>query len=287
MRGGSWPAGVLLLGILLGLVQSAEASYIRLRVTPQTRIVERFLVVTINLVNEGDEDAFSLQATVEAEGRAVTVPLVHRMAVKEEVETTVHLPIGDVPPGTFQAVVRVGYTDANGYPFSTTTVAAFVKWEGAVSPVVASVRSSDLSLSGDVQVQVANVDRHAHDVWVRLVAPREVSVQPAVARLSLGPGARDTVRFEVESDTALPGSAYVVHAILDTDAGGRHASQAASTTIRVLAPTWSRHRALLAVGALAVLPLVVLALLRLGRRLRRAATVGRRRRPALGRSAVS
>lgn len=287
MRGGSGLVGLCLLGTLLGLVQAAEASYIRLRVTSQTRMVERFLVVTINLTNEGDEDAFSLQATVEAEGRAVTVPLVHRMAVKEEVETTVHLPVGDVPPGTYQAVVRVGYTDANGYPFSTTTVASFVKWEGAVSPLVASVRASDLSPSGDVQVRVANVDRRAHEVRVRLIAPREVSVRPAVARVSLGPGARDTVRFKVESESALPGSAYVVHAILDTDAGGRHASQAASATIRVLAPTWSRRGALLGLGGLAVLPLVVLALLRLGRRLRQGAAAGRRRRPALGRSAAS
>lgn len=287
MRGGRWLAGLLLLGMLLGLVQPVEASYIRLRVTPKTQVVERFLVVTIDLINEGDEEAFSLQATVEAEGRAVTVPLVHRMAVREEVETTVHLPVGDLVPGTYQAVVRIAYTDANSYPFSTTTVASFVRWEGAVSPVTAHVRASDLSLSGSVQVDVTNVDRRTHDVRVRVAAPREVSVRPAVTRVSLAPGARDTVRFEVESESALPGSAYVVHAILDTDAHGRHASQAASTTIHILAPAWSRHRALLALGVLAVLPLGLLAVLRLARRIRSRPAAGRRGRQGLSRSAVS
>ncbi len=284
----SWmTAGVL---VLLGFVALGEppcyGSVIRLRIVPQAELIERFLNVSVELLNEGDEPAFMLQATVEAEGRSVTVPMLNRLGVGDGAKMAIHLPVGEPGPGSYSAVVRIQYTDANGYAFSTVAVTPFSKWEQTLSPVTATIQSADLASSAGVRVRVRNVDRRPHEVRLRLVAPRELAVSPAAARLSLPAGARQAVTFDLSSESALPGSAYVVAAIVDSEDQGRHTSTTVSTSVRILAPAWSRYRTLAAVGGLAVLPLLVVAVLRLRRRLRRAAKLRPPGRPALQRSPV-
>lgn len=279
-------AGIMaLVCLVVAAALPCQASFIRLRVLPQAEITERFLTVSLDLRNEGDEPALLVRATVQAANREITVPVVNRLAVGEQVKMPIRMPVGLLEPGSYSAVVRINYSDEKGYPLSTITVAGFSKWDAVPTPVVATIQAADLSSSTSVLVRLSNVDRRPHRVRLRLIAPRELSVDPALVPVSLPAGGRESLRFTLSSESALPGSTYLVSAIAESETDGHHTSTVASTTVRIQAPAWSHREGRILVVILAALPLAVVALIRLVR-LRPGARASRKGSPAIRRSSM-
>jgi len=255
-RGRQYVGLVLLIGLLAG-GPPCWARYISLNVKAKGEPVERFVSVSGLIANEGDEPAHQVQALVEIEGHAVSLPLIAEIRPHEQQTVKATVPVGALEQGSYTGVLRVGYADGNGYALSTVAVIPVSKRVNPPSPVTAVVRAGDVASSGGVDVLVSNVVRRTTPVRVRLIAPRELTVTPSDARIVLQGGQQESLRFAVRNASALPGSSYAVFAIVDTEQNGAHTSVVQSDHMAILASADAPSSSLL-IAALALIPIAVL-----------------------------
>lgn len=242
----------------------SEASFIRMNIVPSADLTERFVSVSVALTNEGDEPAFQVRARVEAGSRSVMLSGPDRLNPGErQVLTLPGLPVGWMQPGAYHAVVRVEYQDGNGYPFSALAMAPVVRWERPLTPFSVSVDPGEVSGTGSIRVRVRSLDRRVQTIHVRLLAPGDLGVRPESIQLVLDPQATREVTFGLDGERALPGSAYAVYVLSESEQQGRHLSISAPGTVRVVAPARSPRLVAAAVMGVGLLPLALLALFRL------------------------
>jgi|RhiMetdeSRZDD1v2_1073273.scaffolds.fasta_scaffold47877_2 hypothetical protein len=256
--------GLVLVIFLVAIGSPCWARYISLNVKPKGEVVERFLSVSAVIANEGDESARDIRVTVEAEGHALTLPSIAEMRPHEQQTIKAALPVGALDPGSYTAVLRVGYTDANGYVLSTVALVPVSKRVNPPSPITVVMRAGDVASSGEVDVQVSNVVRRTAPVHVRLIAPRELTVTPSDTRIVLQAGQQESLRFAVRNASALPGSSYAIFAVVDAQENGAHTSTAQSERMSILAPADTPSSSFL-IAALAATPIAVLLFVRLSK----------------------
>ena len=232
-RGSQYIGLVLLLALLAG-GPPCWGRYISLNVKTKGEFVERFVSVSGVIANEGDEPAYQVQALLEIEGHAVSLPPIAEIRPHEQETVKATVPVGALEAGAYTGVLRVGYADGNGYALSTVAVIPVSKRVNPPSPVTVVVRAGDVASSGEVDVHVSNVVRRSAPVHVRLIAPRELTVTPSEARVVLLGGQEESLRFAVRNASALPGSSYAVFAVVDTDENGARTSVVQSDRMAIL-----------------------------------------------------
>ena len=262
---GSRVLGLLLVMILVTIGQPCSARYITLNIKPHAEVVERFLSVSAVIANEGDEPARAIQVSLETEGHAVTLPSIGDIRPHDQTTVKLSLPVGALDPGSYTGILRVGYTDANGYVLSTVAIVPVSKRVNPPSPVTVVLRADDVASSSNVNVQVNNVVRKTMPARVRLITPRELTVTPSESHIVLHGGQEESVRFAIRNASALPGSSYAVFAIVDAEENGTHTSTAQSDRVSVLAAGGASSSSFL-IAALALTPLLVLLVFRLSKR---------------------
>ena len=254
--------------VLIGLVAGGPpcwARYISLNVKPQAEFIERFLSISAVIANEGDEPAHHVQVFLDAEGHTLTLPPLAEIGPHDQETVKANLPVGALEPGAYTGVLRVSYTDGNGYALSTVAFVSLSKRVNPPSPVTVVVRAGDVASSGEVDVHVSNLVRRSTPVRVRLIAPRELTVTPSDARIVLQGGQEESLRFAVRNASALPGSSYAVFAVADTEENGVHTSVAQSDRMSILGSADTPSSSFL-IAALAATPIMVLLFVRLSRR---------------------
>lgn len=250
---------------LLAAAEPCRARYITLDVRPSAEFIERFLRVSASITNAGDESAYKVQVSLEAQGHFIVLPTIDQIGAAEQKTIAATLPVGEVAPGSYTAILRTRYTDFNGYQFSTVTVVPVSKWVSPPSPVSALMTAGEITSSGEIRIRVTNLSRRISPVRVRVVAPDELMVSPPEIRLRLqNEQEEEQVRFTVRNASALPGSVYAVFAVLDTDVQDLHASTTVSARIPILAPGGMPSSPFIIAG-LAATPIILLALMRLFR----------------------
>jgi uncharacterized membrane protein len=123
----------------------------------------------------------------------------------------------EVLSGEYYMNLMVQYADANGYPFSMVNPMKIVYKKPVQSRVTGLMQK--VEISGDeskvMKLVLNNNDDVSRDVVVSLNAPNEVSVDSSVRQASIPAKGGVELEFQVSSMGALPGSKYVVYAVID------------------------------------------------------------------------
>ncbi|MFH1055401.1 MAG: NEW3 domain-containing protein [Candidatus Altiarchaeota archaeon] len=235
---------VALAGVLVVfLAGSCSASYITMgvTVTPPEVVAEDVFQLKVTVLNSGDEEAHDVQLSLSLpEGFSSEPVYVGVLPPGRPYEHTFDVSIEDfVKYGTYPAMVKTHYADANAYPFSTISP-TFIRYKqptpfqirgnvGEVSLVAGSEKDKELVL------EVSNLDDKPHKILVKFHLPDELKAGFYSTELELNERDAGKVTVPLRSFGALAGSTYVVFASMEYEDGGLHYSATSGGIVRIVA----------------------------------------------------
>ncbi len=224
------------------LSQTCSATYIQMSrtVSAPEVIYEKEFDINITLTNFGDEPAYDVQLSLDLPaGFSKQSAFVGVAEPGVPYTQSFRLTADDsVLSGTYIAVLKVHYADANAYPFSTVGPVVMRYIESTPLTLMAEMSTVNLSSSGGsakkMVLTVANLDDVPHIVSVRLHIPDELKAQTYSGELEVGAKSSVTKDFQIESFGALAGSSYIVLASLDYDWSSMHYSSVAAGKANII-----------------------------------------------------
>ncbi len=220
--------------ILLLLAPIATASFISMTTTVDTTMREDVALISVETKNFGDESAYNVQITIEVEDLKNSSETENVIGVRQAFETNLSLSLSSLDkPGTYPLIVRVDYTDANGYPFSAITPSTVAFRQSTSSDVFATLGESTMTEDGEtlVRVKVRNLDTNPKTVQIHLVTPKELSTEGGKT-VELKGQSESEVSFRVKSFGALAGSTYAILAVVEYE-NDLHYSSIARGTVKI------------------------------------------------------
>jgi len=243
MFGASRPAGkptrlcstVALLWIVSGTA-TAEAGSIGFRVDTDIDTTVG-LSVKVTLTQTGNEAASDVAATVEFLDRATTGSPVARFDPGQNHVWEMRLRDEPLPPGAYAVVVRVRYSDANGYPFEITSVAPAVTGGNSGPRVTGAFVLPKVPANGDadgtLELKKPENGRSGPFEGV-LVAPRGLRMTPARFPIEFDHDGKATIKVSLENDKLLAGTSVNLFALISNDQFGVHQTDTVRGTLRVI-----------------------------------------------------
>lgn len=252
---------LLALTLLLSLMNCASATYIQLtsNLGIESIVTGNSTIINVSIRNTGDEPAYNVQLTLRTpEGFETNDIYIGVLQPNTPYTGSFNVTISGALPGRYPLTLVTHYTDANSYPFSTTT-ASFMIYE-TVTPIniYGSMGSTEIQVDGssEVTLSVRNMDSRPHELDLKFNLPDELSVDRMGDKVQLSPKGEKTLTFKVSSFGALAGSTYPIFTTLSYDEDGLHYSSIASGVIKIVEkksafsmPSW------LPIAAIAVLVL--------------------------------
>jgi len=227
--------------ILLLMPQLVFASYISLTTTITTDLItEDFTKIGVEILNSGDEPAYSVQVSPLLPSDFQVEPGLFNLGTlnmnsPEKIDFNVTV-TNEIVSGTYPLVILVDYADANGYPFSSVSPSSIIYKTPTLSKVTGVMK--ELSLGADkpetLTLTLRNLDEVQHNVDIKLYLPRELKVDDDESTVVIGPKGEKNLNFQVSSFSALPGSGYVVLATLDYDYLNSHYSYTVRNIIKIV-----------------------------------------------------
>ncbi len=141
----------------------------------------------------------------------------------------------EVLEGAYPMIARISYSDLNGYPFSNVTVFPLtlgvpVLGTARLLPLSVKVRMRPFSTQKfGADVMVYNLSQKLQEAKVSFITPKDLKVAPQSAPVKIEPGGFAGYQFNVENLTGLPGSVYLLYAVVEWKEDGR--TQFSSTTV--------------------------------------------------------
>ena len=223
----------VLLGLLLlpWVVSISRAGTISMQVGCQAQ--ETNLVVRIE--NRGDEAARNVYAHVQFNGTETQTSPILEFQPNTPVGTLVVLQ-RPAMTGIYPAVVTVFFEDLNGYPFSSVTVQAIPFGDVNQARISAALDGRRVRGKGTLKLRLRNQGEQDVTTRVRMITAREIIAEPPEGDIVIPAGQVHSLPIPIENFSALPGSHYPVHAILEYEADGYHFTSGASTVVNMLQP---------------------------------------------------
>ena len=221
---------LLLFIIAIAVIPSVAASYISI----QSAITSTDNKTIIKVTNLGDEAAYNVQLSLDANGKKTASNAKRQLSVRESFEWAVPLSFKSKNPGKYPIVLTTSYEDANSYPFSAISVSTFDYKEAAVSDIAAAMGNIQLSDKGVLELKIKNTGETAKDVNVMLAVPKELTVDKDKLSVKMPAKEQKIVNFEIEKFSALAGSSYAVFAVVEYEEGGRHYTSMANGAVKVV-----------------------------------------------------
>jgi hypothetical protein len=196
---------------LLATPPDAAAGTIGFRVTASVTTGPG-VVVKVELTNTGDEAAHAVAPTVLVGDRSATGEPISRLSPGQPKQWTLDVQSEDLDSGSYVAVTRVAYEDANGYPFEVLASTPFDvsarRRPAAGGSLVLPAVALRKSVSGTFRLKAA--EGRTRDYAIRVVAPRGLRVvrHDQVARVDEA-GHAD-VPIEIRNDGLLAGNSTAV-----------------------------------------------------------------------------
>jgi hypothetical protein len=162
----------------------------------------------IDVTNTGDEDAYNVKPSILFQGETVEGDGVESIPPNGKKTWTIPVLDGDAPAGAHVIVVRMGYEDANSYPFdvlATTPFTVSATKRNAVQgrlvvPHLAERGTRNASLSLKIPKVRGNRFR------VDLIAPRALKLTPAHFEVDASEKRDFEFAFKVKNDGLLAGT---------------------------------------------------------------------------------
>ncbi|HHT9144156.1 MAG TPA: hypothetical protein ACFYD4_00520, partial [Candidatus Wunengus sp. YC61] len=225
----------LILGILLSTygVFTASAGYITIKTETTVAVDDSNLKVKVVVTNEGDESAFNVQININENQRTQSSPIKQMLTVKENFEYEANYRVPQIKHGRYPLIINVDYTDANQYPFSALTGTYYSFGSDTVSKVFGSANDIRLARYTTLPLKLKNIDEESKEVLIRLIVPKESSVQEKVKKVTIQPRSEVNTIFNISNFSALPGSRYQVFFILEYEDENKHYSNIIPCSIHV------------------------------------------------------
>ncbi|MFH1126422.1 MAG: hypothetical protein V1703_04810 [Candidatus Altiarchaeota archaeon] len=195
-------------------------------------------VLNISVSNFGDEPAYDVQLGFDMpEGFASEPIFVGVINPNNTALASFNINISDnVVSGEYYLNLIVQYADGNGYPFSMVNPVKVVYRTPAQIMVNGVMEKVEIpgGGSGNLRLVLNNPDNIAHDLSVRLYLPNEIKADSSERKVSIPPKGEVDVDYELSSFGALPGSNYMVYAVVDY-VDDLHRSNAVRTNVVITA----------------------------------------------------
>lgn len=226
---------LLVLSLACLWMPSAKASFISIETKAKTEIKGDTLGVRVDVMNNGDEPAYQVNISAEVNGKVFSGAPKDALPPKGTgYMSNFQIPVTVQKPGKYPVVVYVDYADVNKYPFSAVSV-LFYDWKEEVSPQMGGqVTAPPLGVGGTgvVQVGVKNMDVAEKEIKVRLVLPSEFSSPTPEKVVKVSGRGMQTVAFDIKNNSALQGSTYPIHALLQHE-DTKHYAVVVAGTIKI------------------------------------------------------
>jgi hypothetical protein len=221
---------ILLFLVMMVIIPMVTASFLSMQSTITATEDETIIKVT----NLGDENAYNVQLSLDINEQKKISSVKNQLGMQESFEWKVPLDAKLENPGKYPLILVTNYQDANFYPFSAISVSTFDYKKGTLSDIIAKINNIELSDEGNLQLTIKNTAETAKDLNIRLIVPKELTVDRDKLRAKLPGKTQSTINFEIEKFSALAGSSYVVFAVIEYDENGRHYTTMASGVVNVI-----------------------------------------------------
>jgi hypothetical protein len=229
---------------------------------------------TVTLTHTGDEAASDVSVHAEFDGKTVDGESVPSIPPSGTRKWDLHL-ADTARRGVHPVVLRVLYSDANGYPFEIVSVATATS---GVEPAPRLFGSLDVPrLAGPREepgrVTVKRPPGRTGDAEVRIVVPSGLTVEPERMRVSFDERGRATAAFRIRNDKLLAGTTVNIYALATADDAGFPQADTIRSTVNITASSMriAKPRFYEAAAAMAALLLLLEVSVRLRERRREGA----------------
>ncbi|MGH8508656.1 MAG: 6-pyruvoyl-tetrahydropterin synthase-related protein, partial [Gammaproteobacteria bacterium] len=214
------------------------------------------LIVSIEIENRGDEPALALVPALELVGEIVRGEVSDQIEPGHLIEKRLAVTMPSDRTGRWPYTVFVDYTDRNGYPAQ----AVHVGLASIGDPPAPSITAKWLQLpavlgQGTARLELGNLGDIERIPSLRVIPPRELSAAVLVGPPAVPASGTVIVDVTIENRSALAGSRYPIHALVELDERSIHQTVVASGTIEIAdePPMLAENRWLLWSCALALL----------------------------------
>lgn len=219
----------------LGVIaQAAAAGFIRLETVVLASVAPAQTALSVVYRNTGDSPARRVEVQGRLAGQSQLAPPAG-LPAGETADSELDFQTASIPPGHHVAEIRIRYCDQNGYPYSSVTVRELdIGAPAARLPVAIRVEPVVMREKGRLAVTL-QLEKQSAPISVRLrvLAPDDVSGEPADRLIELFPGRPVRVETELTNRKASGGSTYPVFAIVSQVSGGSVNEKAAVGVISV------------------------------------------------------
>ena len=226
----------VLAALLLLWVAPALAGNISLRVSVDPRLHQGNLTVTVRVANRGLEAAHQLRLSALVQGAWIQAKGPAKLSPGRDAAVTLETPLSPPLPGTYGVLVRVNYTDVNGYPLSAVSWGMFSHQKAAASQVNVKGRAGAPQPGEPPAFLLHNPGKAARKVSLVIMAPGEMTPKLMRQDLVLEPGQSRTVEAALSNRGALEDSTYPVVALASYLEDGRQYTAAAVALLKISTP---------------------------------------------------
>lgn len=161
-------------------------------------------------VNNGDEGAKKVWFEVPVQGRVLTSPISKYISPGETFTWSETL---NSITGNYRQIVLpviTHYSDINLYPFSALSYAQLNNGTPVPSRVFIKMKPITISTEGELPLSIRSTDADAHQISVRIYAPKEISIDPMAIECLVPPTGTTQMTVQVGNFSALPNSSYAL-----------------------------------------------------------------------------
>jgi len=211
------------------------AGTISIQTTTNTKMVEGKPVLEVTVRNSGDEAAANVRVIAELLDQKVSSTTWPQIAAGGHETTSISFEKLPEKQGRYPVVILTEFADLNMYPFSAVTIASLEAGAQSTTQIMAKIEGKKSGKYLDLTLK--NLDSFRKQISLKIVAAKELNVEPAQLKIELSPYEIKTFRINVSNFSALPGATYPIYAVIEYEDDVRHSSLVAVTPYRVMSGT--------------------------------------------------
>jgi hypothetical protein len=213
---------------------TAHAGLITLQTSVDVTVRDDKLTVVVTVINTGDEPAYHVAVHVEAGKETKSRDEQPVLQINKPGQSPCEFDISGLKPGIHPIIVRLDFTDANQYPFSSISVTHFTHKTNRHPQIFGKIDPVKLKREGKLHVAVKNLDDKPKNIRLRLILPRELSCTNADQQVALKPLEEKPFIFDLSNFSALPGAKHAVFALMEYEDEGSHLSLSIPGTVEII-----------------------------------------------------
>lgn len=207
------------------LINLVSASFISLTTQIQvnsTSLPEEGLV-SLTMENKGDEPAMAVQPEIEFAGKSFLGEATSQLDPGSSRSWNIPITTTLSTPGRYPLILKTRYYDLNNYAFSSISPSYVVIKEDTSPLVFGTLKPLEMSDLGKLPLEIINLDENLQkNIKLKVHLPKELTSENTTIQLTMKPKSKANYEFNIERFSALPGSNYVIAAILEYDENNMH-----------------------------------------------------------------